>query len=78
VVSTYYRKGPAVPDEYVAMTLRMPRNLHDALRKIAFDTRTPISRLVVSAVQESVDNSAHSKITDGYSVTSEFSSLTDD
>jgi predicted transcriptional regulator len=43
-------------DDYIALTIRMPRDLHEKLRVIAFETRTPITRMVVAAVQGAVDN----------------------
>jgi hypothetical protein len=43
-------------DEYVALTLRLPRELHETLRRFGFYSRTPVTRLVIAALQDAVDN----------------------
>ena len=38
----------------VALTIRMPEELHEALRKLAYETRTSINRIMVDALQEAI------------------------
>jgi len=47
--------APAHKPKTVPLTFRAPVGMHDRLRKLAFDTRTPIQKIIEDAVSRHLD-----------------------
>jgi predicted transcriptional regulator len=39
-----------------AMTIRLPAELHERLRRAAFETRVPMSQIVITAIKKELGN----------------------
>jgi predicted DNA-binding protein len=43
-----------VKDETQALTVRLPKPLHERLRRLAYDTRTPMNQIVIDAIEAEI------------------------
>lgn len=43
-------------EDQQAITIRLPRPLHDQLRRRAFETRKPMSQIVIAAIAKDLGN----------------------
>jgi predicted transcriptional regulator len=41
-------------DDTQALTVRLPKSMHERLRRLAFDARTPMNQIAVAAIESAI------------------------